>query len=659
MRPSLNLIHPALLVCLGLAAATLFVYWQVGSFDFISYDDAEYVYENYYAWQGLTPQSVAWAFTARYAANWHPLTWLSHMLDVSIFGMNPGPMHMVNLLFHLANSMLLLAVLKRMTGALWPSAFVAAAFALHPMHVESVAWVAERKDLLSTFFLLVTLLAWTGYAKSGSKKSYLASLCLYALGLMAKPMLVTAPFLLLLLDYWPLGRMELLSAQPRRKRSLLAILRPLLIEKIPFFVLAAASSVVTFLVQNTGGAVSHETGLPLLGRLANASMSYGTYIGKLFWPHDMYIPYPLDSLNVTLWHGWVVLPFLLAITALIIRYGRSRPWLPVGWFWFLGTLLPVIGLVQVGTQSMADRYTYIPYVGLFIILAWGIPALLPEWNGRKAVLGIWMIVALASLALVARHQAAFWRNGVTLFSNSITNAPYNFVAYHNRGMAHKNRGEWLEAISDYKMSLSMFPRNAKALREMGFAYGALGRIPEAMDACNESLKLYESAIAFNNRGVAYGKLGRHKEAMDSFRRATELEPESPDPQGNLARELFRQGMYDEAAGHYRMALKHRPDWPESLNDLAWLMAAYPGIKSHNPAEAVTLAEKASKLTGGTNPGILDTLAATYAAAGRFPEAVSTARLALKLAATSPRPGLAEGIQQHLDLYTQGKPWTEQ
>jgi tetratricopeptide (TPR) repeat protein len=544
----------ALAVYFALAVSTLIVFWQVRNFDFITFDDNFYVYDNPHVLNGLTAEDIIWAFTTGHTGYWHPLTWLSLMLDCQLFGPNPGRIHFVSLLFHIANTLLLFALLKKMTDALWPSAFVAAAFALHPMHVESVAWISERKDVLSTLFFLLTLLAYAAYVKRGSLFSYLAAVLLFALGLMAKPMLVTLPFILLLLDYWPLERFEFnKSAFDPDKRA--ATYR-IIIEKIPFFVLAAIVGVFTFLVQRSVGSLTSIASLPLESRLANACLSYIKYVNKIFWPHDLAIFYPFEGGSVTLLH----LLSLVIATIVVFRFRQNRRYLPVGWLWFIITLLPVIGLIQTGKAAYADRYTYIAYIGLFIMVGWGIPELISKWPHRKIILGILMLAVLTPLAAAARQQVGYWKNTQTVFSHALAVTQNNYLPH--------------------------------------------------------------LCLAF-----WWNQQGRLDEACEQYRAALELNP-------------------------------YPSDKPAAMAGLAWCMAVCPEIKNRDVNEAVNLARGACELTNYDKPVFLDALAAAYAAAGKFSEAVKTAKTAIKLADAGKQPQLKDMIQHHLSFYTQGKPYVE-
>lgn len=450
------------LVCLLLIVATLAVFQQLPEYDFVNIDDYYYVTENVHVTRGLTREGIIWAFTTLHANNWHPLTWLSHMLDCQLFGLKPGMHHLTNLLLHMANSTLLLLVLKRMTGALWRSAFAAALFALHPLHVESVAWVAERKDVLSTLFWLLTVWGYAGYVEYPGRNRYLLVLLFFALGLMAKPMLVTLPFILLLLDYWPLGRVKLWESREGgsggiQRSSALHLVR----EKIPFFALTLASGIVTVVAQYKGGAVRSLNLLPLDVRIANALVSYVGYIGKMIWPQHLAIFYPHPGALPT----WQVVGaglLLLSLSIILLRAAGRFPYLGVGWLWYLGTLVPVIGLVQVGDQAMADRYTYVPLIGLFVLIAWGIPDLMARWRYRQIALTISAVIVVFCCTVSTWSHVKHWRNGTALFTHAVNVTADNALAHDGLGFALARQGRLDEAIAHYSEALRIKPGYAKA-----------------------------------------------------------------------------------------------------------------------------------------------------------------------------------------------------
>jgi uncharacterized membrane protein YqjE len=531
-----------LIICLLLIIATFMAFWQVTRCDFTNFDDPEYVTDNGQVQDGLTVEGILWACTTGHAANWHPLTWISHMVDVELFGLQPGWHHLTSLLFHLASTLLLFLVLHRMTQALWRSAFVAALFALHPLHVESVAWVAERKDVLSTFFWMLTMGLYVSYvAKPGLRRYLTLALC-FALGLLAKPMLVTLPFVLLLLDYWPLQRLDQkkppqkpLSRDKKKGKSGIPpakapvqpvdhwpLIRPLLTEKIPLFVLALLSSIVTYLVQQHGGAVRSLEALPPSARIANAFVSYSTYMVKMFWPTNLAVFYPHPGW----WPLWQVLGsvvLLIAITVLAIRGAKKRPYVAVGWLWYVGTLVPVIGVVQVGMQAMADRFTYIPLVGLFIIVAWAVPELLEKWPYRKEALIVLSALCLLCLFPVTWRQVGYWRNSIALYDHTLEVTNDNSLIHNDRGTVYTNLGKYTQAITDFNSAIEISPRYGQAYYNRGTVYTNLGKYTQAITDFNSAIELNPRyAEAYNNRGAAYGSLGNREHAIDDIRTAARL-----------------------------------------------------------------------------------------------------------------------------------------
>ena len=427
-----------LIISLLLITAILIAYWQVKDFDFICFDDKPYVTENRHVQAGLTVKGFAWAFTTFHASNWHPLTWLSHMTDCELYGLNPMGHHWTSLQFHIANTLLLFFILQYMTGALWRSAFVAALFAMHPLHVESIAWVAERKDVLSTFFGMLTLLAYCRYAKQPSLAGYLLIILFLSMGLMAKPMLVTFPFLFLLLDFWPLERLR--SETVSR----------LILEKIPMLVPVVISSCLTFMAQQSSGAVKPLESFSLTVRIANAFVSYASYAVKAIWPHNLTIFYPHPGNALPLWQVLGAILLVGGASFLAIRSLKKYPYIAVGLFWYLGMLVPVIGLVQVGQQAMADRYTYIPMTGLFIIIAWGFSDLSTKWHYRKIVLTLFAVIILSVLAVSTFFQLGYWRNSVALFERAVSITENNYLAHNNLGAALLEKGKFDKAVLHIK-----------------------------------------------------------------------------------------------------------------------------------------------------------------------------------------------------------------
>ncbi len=545
-----------------LALAVFFVYWPVRNHDFIKYDDDSYVTDNRHVQSGVNGQTVRWAFTRSHASNWHPVTWLSHMLDCEIFGLDPRGPHVVNMLLHVANTLLLLIVLKRMTGGLWPSAFVAAVFGLHPLHVESVAWVAERKDVLSTFFWMLTMLAYAWYAEKRGMARYLLVLLSFVIGLMAKPMLVTLPFVLLLLDYWPLERTRRLS------------FRSLLLEKVPLLALAVASSVVTFLVQRRTGAMQLMDAVDLRSRVANAIVAYVGYIGKMFWPSDLAVLYPHPGSGLP--QAGVVLCGLLLVSASLglLLAARRHKYLAVGWLWYLGTLVPVIGLVQVGTQATADRYTYIPFTGIVIIIAWSLAGVFPQWRYRRLALGIAAVVSLSALALATTQQLKYWQNSATLFEHTLAVTSSNYVIHNNYANALMESGKIAEAIGHFHSSLEIKPGRAAVHNNLGNAYKRLGRSEDAIEQYRKALSLYPNfATAHYNLALVLSARNETEEAVRELRESVRLDPENVDGWSNLGYELARQGNPAQAIEPYQRALALKPDHVMTHGRLGLALAA--------------------------------------------------------------------------------------
>lgn len=535
-----------LVICLLLAAATAAVYWRVLGFEFTNYDDWDYVTRNPQVQAGLTWETIKWAFTTGAASNWHPITWLSHALDCQLYGLEPWGHHLTSLVIHIANTVLLFLVLDTMTRCTWRSAFVAAAFALHPLHVESVAWVAERKDVLSTLFWLLTMWAYARYVEANvganvgaghahvgagyaippprnshhSRLRYALVVLLFALGLMTKPMLVTLPLALLLLDYWPLGRLDALIA---KGKSLRYAVRTLVIEKWPLLALSAASAVVTVVFQQLGGAVRPLVDFPLGIRAANAVASYVGYVGKMLWPSHLAIFYPHPGPTIP---GWLIVSSiaqLALITYLALREGRRLPWLAVGWLWYAITLLPVVGLVQVGNQAMADRYSYVTLIGLFIILAWGVPGLL---GGRAR----WAPSALAGAAVAAMGwaayvQAGYWRSSEVVFRRALAVTKDNAVTHVNLGTALGEKGRYDEAVEHWRAALEIQPNNLDALSNLGSVLALRGDTEEARGYLERALRMNPNlAEAENALGIALIKRGDIAGAVRHFERAVQLAP---------------------------------------------------------------------------------------------------------------------------------------
>jgi protein O-mannosyl-transferase len=527
-----------LLIYIGLAAVTFAAYEPTLHNGFVNYDDNLYITENPHITGGITTDSVIWALTQPHDYMWHPLTTLSHMLDCQLFGLNAPRHHFVSLLFHITNALLIFWIFTNLTdstsspqaGTIWPSAFIAAVFALHPIQVESVAWAAERKTVLSGLFWFLTISVYIWYAKRPAIGRYILLFAVFGLCIMTKPIVVTLPFALLLLDYWPLERTGGRKTEGRRQNTEYVkqktSLKWLIIEKIPFITLSVVLSVITFLASMKNNVVIQINALPLKDRAANVFLSYIRYIGKLFWPRNLAVFYPFDANSFAFWQVAMCVLLFLVITIFVIRFGRNRKYLPVGWFWFVGTLVPVIGLVQAGLQALADRYAYISYIGLFIMIAWGLPELLSNWPRRKIALGLSMVIALSTLGICTHRQVSFWNNSDSLFSHAIEVTQNNYVAYGHRGVAYTNLGRHQEAIENLSQAIRIAPDYAEAYYNRGVAYSRLGRWQEAMESYKQAIRIKpDDALAHGNIGAAYGNLGRRQDAIESFKQAVRIKPD--------------------------------------------------------------------------------------------------------------------------------------
>jgi protein O-mannosyl-transferase len=828
---------PVWLLTSLLVLVTIAVYWPAMRCDFINFDDPAYVTVNPHVQAGLNWEGVKWAFcNTEQAAYWAPLTWLSHMLDCQLFGLNPWGHHLTNVLLHSLNAALVFVLLQRLTGVIWRSLLVAVLFAFHPLHVESVAWVSERKDVLSTFFVLLTLIFYTRYAQRRSsvegralrvKESapsadqkqpstldlrpstnlaldlrhstldYCAALLFFALGLMSKPMLVTWPFVMLLLDYWPLQRSSELKDSPRP-----SILKPqlstLLWEKIPFFALAVVASCVTFVVQKQGGAVMSLESLPLGARVGNALVSYCRYLGKLVWPTDLAVFYPHPGH----WPlAWILSAGLLLVVISVLFFAERRryPFLLMGWLWFCGTLVPVIQLVQSGGQAMADRFAYIPSLGVLILAIWGVEEVTRHWRHRVIALSVAGSMAIVLCLVLTRQQLGYWQDSETLFRYALAVTKNNYLAHNNLGDALERKGQTNEAVSQYREAIRLKPayvdshynlgnlllkqgqtdeaisqfqevirlkpadvsadvdtfynlgsafykkgqmdEASKQLQEVihlkpdyAEAHYSLGMIFSLKGLMDEAIKQFQEVIrlkpdyaeAHNWLAVAFDRESRTDEAINQYQEYIRLKPDDADAHYNLGNAFVRKGLMDEAikqfqevirlkpdyveaydnlgmalvasgrldeavqnyrqaiqadpkrpetfyflgltlsqlgrtrevVDSYQAALKLNPDLAAALNNLAWILATSPDDQIRNGAEAVPLAERACELTHYAQPQFVGTLAAAYAEAGRFPEAVTTAEKAEQVATHAGLTAVAAENRQLLDLYRAGKPYHE-
>jgi tetratricopeptide (TPR) repeat protein len=650
------------LIALLLALTTLVVYLPVTRDSFLDYDDNDYVTNNQVVQKGLTFAGIKWAFTTWHAGNWHPLTWLSHMMDCELFGLNPGAHHFVNVVFHATNAVLLFMLLLRLTGALWPGAFVAALFALHPMHVESIAWVAERKDVLSTFFALLALLSYARYVKENCRGSFWLALIFFALGLMAKPMLVTLPFVMLLLDYWPLNRVadfQLKIAVPTAPSVRPSTFSLLNLEKWPFFLLTVISCVVTFFAQRHGDAVVSLEKVSLHYRLCNTLMSYGRYLLKMIWPADLTVMYPLPSnlswmiamaatsaavLSVIFWFAW--------------RARQTCPYLLVGWLWFLGTLVPVIGLVQVGSAALADRYTYFPFVGVFIAIAFGGRDLVVRFQIPKIIPATSAALVLAACSLLTENQLRYWRDSEALFTHAIALTKDNNVAHVNLGVALEQKGKLKEALAEYREAERLAPELFHIRNNLGNLLDTLGQPDAAQAEYREAIRLNPKApFLHDGLGIVLVELGRFDEAMNEFTNAAQLDPAYPWPHFQMAKTLLNQGRDAEGVDQFREALRLDPENFQILAYIAHVLAADENPQVRDGKTALVLAAKANALTGGGQPLVLDALAMACAATGDFTNAQEVAQNAVNLATALKLKNIGP-MQQRLELYKNHRPWRE-
>ena len=558
-----------LLIMLGLTVVTLAIYAQVIGHQFITLDDPTYIQENSMVNHGLTRAGLAWAFTTFHVANWHPLTWISHMVDCQLFGMNAGGHLLVNALIHAANTLLVFWFLLRTTHARWPSALVAALFALHPLHVESVAWASERKDTLSTFFGLLSLIAYVRYVEAPSSIRYVWTAITLALGLLAKPMLVTWPFVMLLLDYWPLGRWQSAKSKAQEKKLI-----KLILEKIPLFILVAASAVITLIAQSRGGAVRTLAHEPLALRLSNTLVSYAKYLLLTFWPNDLAVYYPLAPGGIPGWQIVGAAFLLIGITAFCFLQRKIRPYLIVGWLWFLGTLVPVIGLVQVGGQTMADRYFYIPSIGLFVALVFGLADLVKSWRVAPSLCGGISAAALLILATLTNVQIQRWHDSFTLFEHTLSVTPPNLRIEHNLGVALGASNRFDEAATHFEKALQIDPNFYDGLVAMSVTRSHQGRMPEAIEYFQAAIRLQpDTPKAHVQLAHALWEQNRDQEALEEMRRALQSAPGDADIRGDFGLALAMVGRLPEAIAQLHEALRLNPNSAENHNNLGLALLA--------------------------------------------------------------------------------------
>jgi protein O-mannosyl-transferase len=656
-----------------LVAVTLAVFGQTIRYQFVNFDDDLYVYNTPAIKAGLTPKGISAAFISQHAHNWHPLTTISHMLDCQLYGLNAGGHHATNVILHTIAVLLLFWALQQMTGAIWRSALVAALFAVHPLRVESVAWVSERKDILSAVFFFLMLLAYSRYARAPSVSRYLAVALLFAAGLMSKPMLVSAPIILLLLDYWPLRRFEQssaisgktkLSESDKQRRKI----RRIYLEKVPLVVLSAVACILTFVLQKrTAGAIPP---LPLLWRVQNAFVSYVIYVWKTLWPARLAVFYPHPNDTLALWQVIFAVLLLLAITAAVLVFRKQRPYLLTGWFWYLVMLIPVIGIIQVGEQGHADRYTYLPHVGLFVAVVWFTieVATVRRSKPQVAVVTSAALLIVLALAWVAFIQTSYWRNSEALWTHALAVTSDNDVAHNNLGYLCNDRGELDKAISHFESAARI--RSAKrdphyhlasafVQMNLGDALARKGRSDEAMVHYDEAITLQpDYADAYYNRGTVLLAKGRIDEAIADLAKALEMHPYDADAHTSLGNALLQKGSLREAIAHYETALTLAPQDPHSRNNLAWILATASDSSIRDGARAVGFAEEAVQLSGGREPLFLRTLAAAYAESGRFSEAIAVAQQAAGIANMQAKPEMAKRLESDLVFFRGNLPLRE-
>jgi len=712
-------------IAIGILLFTLAVWTFLPclGYGFVNFDDNVYVYENAHVPHGLTGANLQWALTTLDAGFWHPLTWLSLLVDGQLFGLRPGGYHLTALLLHAANTVLLFVVLRRLTGATWRGACVSALFALHPLHVEPVAWIANRKDVLSTLFWLLAMLMYVRYAQARSPdpppapgrasgpsvRYYLLALLFFACGLMSKTMVVTLPLILVLLDWWPLQRLRLKT------------LSLVLLEKVPFLAAAVVCGRLTMRAETNVGALMAGAALTIPERIANATVSYLRYLGETFCPRDLAVYYPYPA-TYSLWPAIGAGLVLLLVSIVLLWAATRRPYLAFGWIWYGITLLPVIGLIQVGSHSHADHYTYIPLIGVFVLLVWGACDLTRSWRYQAAILSATAALGLGLCVVVSRHQLGYWQNSETLLRHAIAVTGDNELMHNNLGAMLVGEGRLEEAIDQFRQAARLNPDSARVQDNLGAALAKQGKLDDAIQHLREAIRLDPNwADAHNNLGAALGRQGRLDEAVSHLQTAVRLTPRDAGAHCNLGDALASTGRRDEAIGQYQAALKLRPDDAEThynlgatlekqgrldeaaaqfqaalqanprlpnvrnalagvllrqgrvaeaigyyqaaidaqpgnaylLNNLAWVLATSPQASARNGPRAIELAQQAERLSGGRNPSILGTLAAAYAEAGHFPEAVATAQRALALAVAQGRTADANSLRTQLAGYQAG------
>jgi len=689
-------------ICIGLVAVVWAVFGQTIHFKFLTYDDNKYVFDNAHVRAGISPANIVWAFTHLDIHLWSPVTALSHMLDCQVFQLAAGGHHLTNVLLHAATAVLLFLLFREMTGATWRSAFVAALFAIHPLRVESVAWIAERKDMLDGLFFALTLAAYLRYAQGKASASrYLPVMLFLALGLMAKPMLATMPFLLLLLDYWPLGRIRELHAAPAsesKPRYRVDGLGRLALEKAPLLLLAGACIAVTSIGSNYIDV--HKSGQPseppppLVERLGNGVAASLIYIRQMVWPSDAGViessPHPVLTPGLLM----LAVLLILAVSVVAVLFGKRFPYLPVGWFWYMGMLVPVSGFAPLGLETRADRYTYLPQIGLYLLLTWLVVELLPTGRRSRVALGAVAAVFLALMGWIAHERTAYWRDTLTLWTETLAHTTDNLAAEENMGAALQEVGRYDEGIAHYLKAMAMKPDSGVIQECIGSAYYQQGRMDKALEAFQKAVSLAPASFtAHDNLGLAMIQLGRTDEGIAEYRKALSIFPYDAYAHQYLAAALSQTGRLDEAIAEYRKAIwlipddarthtslgvvliqkgelaeaaeqfeeavRLNPQDADALNNLATMLASAPVDSIRNGPRAVELAREAVQITRGADPLVLSTLAAAYAESGRFAEAIDTSQLALRSANVQSDPRLLEILRSRLALFESHLPFHDE
>lgn len=668
-------------VCAVLVVLVWIVFGQTLGHDFVNYDDKTYVYGNSLVSGGLSWPAIGKAFVDTQTNNWHPLTLISHMLDCQLFGLKAGGHHFTNVLLHAIAAVLLFLWLRNLTNAFWPSAFVASVFAIHPLRVESVAWIAERKDVLSAFFFFLTLIAYLRYVRAPSVARYATISILFACGLMSKVMLVTLPAVLLLLDYWPrfaganftAGLREREDANRSREaggsvrgteRRKARIGWPkLILEKIPLVALSIAAAIITFILQIHSSTSVDQ--LPFSWRVENALVACVTYIWQIFWPANLAVFYPHPDDTLTFWQFGLAGVFLVGMSWLAIKLREKRPYFFVGWFWYLIMLVPVIGIVQVGLQGHADRYTYLPHVGLYIAIAWAIADLSRSIPHRKEILATAGVLVIIALSACAYKQATYWRNSETLWTRAIAVTKGNDVALSNLGGFYLQEGRIGEAQSSYEQAVAVRPASAQRHYSLSLAViqNSLGnvlarnhRLKEAIEHMRESIRLRpDYPDSHYNLATVLFQTGDVDGAISEWRTMLSLRPQDANVHTSFANALVEKGLLREAADHYQKALQIGPNSILALNNLAWIMSVGPDDSLRNNTLGLNLALKANELSHESNSVLLRTLAAAYAEAGQFDNAIKTAERAAQIAHDEGRRDLENRLEQDVDLYRRQTP----